>query len=174
MISPPLIEAILGQYWLALHGIHGPTHWGRVLENGRRLAFFTGANQKVVALFAVFHDACRRSEDHDPHHGSRGADLSGLFRGNLFELNDDEFSMLKVACRLHTEGLTEGNVTVQTCWDADRLDLGRIGVKPRPKLLCTSAAKDLSNLAWAHDRAAAGYVPCFVAQDWLKLPGKSR
>jgi len=174
MISSALIETILRQYRLPLHGIHGPGHWGRVLENGQRLATLTGANHKVVTLFAVFHDACRLNEDHDPQHGSRGADLSGSFRGKLFDLSDDEFVMLKVACRLHTEGLTESDVTVQTCWDADRLDLGRIGVKPHPKRLCTKAAKDFNILEWAHDRAAAGYIPVFVAQDWLKLPAKSR
>jgi uncharacterized protein len=31
---------------------------------------------------------------------------------------------------------------VQTCWDADRLDLGRVGIIPRPDRLCTEEARD--------------------------------
>jgi uncharacterized protein len=41
----------------------------------------------------------------------------------------------------HSDGKTEADVTVQTCWDADRLDLGRIGVYPKTELLCTATAK---------------------------------
>src|ERR1043166_5518477 len=108
MISPELLQAILAQYRLSHGGIHGPAHWARVLENGRRLAQTNGAEPLVVELFAVFHDACRHNEDWDPQHGSRGADLAAAFRGRFFELADEPFTALKVACRLHTEGLTDG------------------------------------------------------------------
>ncbi len=33
----PLIHAILEDYTLSLNGIHGVSHWARVLENGLRL-----------------------------------------------------------------------------------------------------------------------------------------
>jgi uncharacterized protein len=39
-------------------------------------------------------------------------------------------------------GLTAAEVTVQTCWDADRLDLGRVGIIPRPDRLCIEEARD--------------------------------
>jgi uncharacterized protein len=159
MISPSLVQAILRQYHLPLTGIHGPVHWARVLENGLRLAEKTGANQSVVELFAVFHDACRLNEDWDPLHGSRGADLAESYRGKIFDLDDRDLIALKVACRLHTQGMTEADVTVQTCWDADRLDLGRIGVRPNPEYLCTAVAKSQAMIEWAHDRASAGTVP---------------
>jgi hypothetical protein len=35
----------------------------------------------------------------------------------------------------------DGDITVQTCWDADRLDLPRVGIQPLPQFLCTEAAK---------------------------------
>ena len=38
--------------------------------------------------------------------------------------------MLEEACRLHTNGQREADVTIQTCWDADRLDLLRVGTHP--------------------------------------------
>jgi len=167
MITISLIRAILQQYRLARHGIHGPVHWARVLENGRRLAEMTAANVQVVELFAVFHDSCRLNDDFDPEHGSRGAALAARFRGKHFEVCDKDFAALSAACRLHTAGLTEADVTVQTCWDADRLDLGRVGIKPHPKRLCTAAAKDSSLLKWADNRAAGGHIPDFVEQ-WLR------
>ena len=167
MITISLIRGILEQYQLSRNGIHGPVHWARVVENGRRLAGVTGASQPVVELFAVFHDACRLNDDFDPAHGSRGAALAAKLRGQCFELGDKEFAALSAACRLHTAGLTEADVTVQTCWDADRLDLGRVGVKPHPKRLCTSAAKDFNLLEWADNRACGGHIPDFTEQ-WLR------
>jgi uncharacterized protein len=166
MISSTLVQAILGQYHLPWTGIHGPVHWARVLESGIRLAERTGAKRPVVELFAVFHDACRLNEDWDPLHGSRGADLAESFHGKFFELDDRDLIALKVACRLHTQGMTEGDVTVQTCWDADRLDLGRIGVKPSAKYLCTEAAKSRQMIEWADDRASGGHIPDLILTAW--------
>ena len=48
-----------------------------------------------------------------------------LGQGALFVLDTAGFDMLVHACRYHSDGLVEGDVTVRTCWDADRLDLGR-------------------------------------------------
>jgi uncharacterized protein len=31
--------------------------------------------------------------------------------------------------------------TIGTCWDADRLDLGRVGARPDPKYMSTEARK---------------------------------
>ena len=68
-----LLAAIRRQYRLHWTGIHGVGHWARVLDAGLRLASVTGADPEVVALFALFHDACRRNDSHDPRHGARGA-----------------------------------------------------------------------------------------------------
>lgn len=38
----PIIQEILQEYALPIHGDHGVAHWARVLENGRRLATLTG------------------------------------------------------------------------------------------------------------------------------------
>ncbi len=166
MISPALIQAILDQYTLALDGVHGVTHWARVLENGRRLAARTNANLAVVQLFAIFHDAKRRNEGRDHGHGRRGAEYAAELRGTLFTLSDHEFSLLYTACAHHTDGLTEGDVTVRTCWDADRLDLGRVGIEPAAPYLCTEAAHDAEILAWANRRSRARSAPALVRADW--------
>lgn len=165
MDTRPLMEKILGGYTLPVWGAHGVTHWARVLENGLRLASATGANADIVTLFALFHDARRRNETHDEGHGLRGAELARSLCGKLLGLEDPDFELLHTACRLHAAGLTDGDVTIQVCWDADRLDLGRVGITPSPPKLCTDAARAL--LEWAHVRAVSGYVPDIVTRTWL-------
>jgi len=169
MISPELISAIRSQYRLSWNGLHGCGHWARVLENGLRLAAETGANPQVVELFAVFHDACRINDDWDPNHGGRGADLAVAFRGKYFELGDTDFIALKYACRLHTDGMTTGDITALTCWDADRLDLGRVGMMPYKDLLCTAAAKRPQLFEWANNRAFNRVIPEFAMKNWTHM-----
>ncbi|MGB0387169.1 MAG: HD domain-containing protein [Ardenticatenaceae bacterium] len=170
----PIIDTILAQYSLSPFGIHGVSHWARVLENGLRLAEQTGANIKVVKLFALFHDAQRINEGHDDQHGLRGAEYAASLRGKLFTLSDEEFEHLYTACVYHTDGLTTGDITVQTCWDADRLDLGRVWIQPNPKYLCTGAAKDPKMIEWATQRSQTYFVPKFVQTQWHVPDGEAR
>lgn len=162
----PLVHRILQDYSLPWHGTHGVGHWARVLENGLRLARQTKANVEVVQLFAIFHDACRVSEGYDDGHGERGGDLALVLRDEWLVLSDEEFDLLYEACAGHTDGETEADITIQTCWDADRLDLGRVRVCPEPSKLCTKAAKNPEMLKWADGRACFEVIPDFVQADW--------
>jgi uncharacterized protein len=159
MNTPALVRGILGGYCLPVEGTHGVYHWARVWENGLRLAAVTKANIEVVTLFALLHDSRRVKECEDPGHGRRGAELAAALRGTLFQLGDDDFELLYTACAYHTDGMIEGEVTVQTCWDADRLDLARVGVTPAPRYLCTAYAKTQEMIRWASERALAGFIP---------------
>lgn len=159
-----IVRRILSGYALPPRGDHGVTHWARVLENGLRLAETTGAEAAVVTLFALFHDSRRVNELTDPGHGRRGAALAREWRGTMFELDDAGLALLVDACERHTDGRVEGDVTLQACWDADRLDLGRVGIAPKPSLLCTEAAREL--LPWAHARALRRHEPPFVSASW--------
>jgi len=174
MISKGLVEAILRRYALSPLGIHGLVHWARVLENGRTLARRTGARIEVVELFSVFHDARRVNDGWDRKHGHRGAELAAEVRGVHFRLSDGDFDLLYRACRDHTDGATEADVTVQTCWDADRLDLGRVRIDLDPRYLCTEAARDPAVMAWADRRSRQGFVPDLIRQEWDLAPGKKR
>jgi uncharacterized protein len=158
----PLVCAVAPGHHRAGAGSHGLTHWARVLENGLRLAPATGANVTVVALFAIFHDARRRSDSRDPGHGERGAQCATELRAEWLDLSDAEMDLLYEACARHTDGWLEADVTVQTCWDADRLDLPRAGVQVRPERLCTAAAREPAVIAWAARRALAGFESGFV------------
>lgn len=167
----PILAAVLAEYELSLQGIHGIAHWARVLENGLRIAASTGANVEIVSLFAVLHDSRRVEEGYDPNHGPRAADFARRIRPRLIDLPDDRFELLCQACAGHTVEHTHADLTVRTCWDADRLDLGRVGVAPHPSRLCTDFAKRPSTIKWADGRAAFGVVPSLVQDDWkIDLP----
>ena len=79
-----LIRQILEGYALRRHGLHGLSHWGRVLDNGLKLAPTVGANEKVVTLFAegtvprqIPPDSSGR-DDSQRAHGTPWSPASGL------------------------------------------------------------------------------------------------
>ena len=155
MINQPLIQSIRAQFALDWNGIHGAPHWARVRANGLRLAESTGARIQVVELFAFLHDSRRLNDHHDPQHGERAAAFAQTLAGEFFELTDGDLLLLQTACRGHSDGHLTGDATVLTCWDADRLDLGRVGIKPRADRLCTEAAREPVLLEWAYRRSVA-------------------
>jgi uncharacterized protein len=167
-VKRSVFQQIVAGYPLDLHGVHGIHHWARVFENGRKLAALTEADTCVVDLFSVFHDSRRKNEDGDPNHGRRGAQLARRFHesGHL-DLSSVQLEQLIYACKHHTGGATEADPTVQTCWDADRLDLGRVWVTPDPRYLCTTAAKDPAMIAWADERSRKG-IRSNVLEEWLR------
>ncbi len=129
-----------------LHWYHGPdgiAHWSQVWYHGRRLARSVDGNPAILAWFAYLHDSQRHNEYSDPSHGRRASDFALQLHkeGTLSELNATEFEHLCEAMRLHSDGLCDAHPAMCTCWDANRLDLGRMGITPDPKLLCTSYAK---------------------------------
>ncbi len=152
-VSPALVAALRATYALPWCGTHGAPHWLRVRENGLQLAKLTGADPVVVELFAVIHDIKRVNEGHDPGHGPRSAAWAQTAVRALLPLDAHALDKLAYACATHTHGLTEAEVTVQTCWDADRLDLYRVGIMPDPARLCTKAARSPEILRSAVDRS---------------------
>lgn len=166
MDTAAIIREILVGYALHPRGFHGVVHWARVLENGLKLAEANGADRNIVTLFALFHDSRRENDGSDWGHGLRGAKLARALRGKVFELTDPDFELLYRACEWHTEGKSDESVTVCTCWDADRLDLGRVGITPDPKYLCTKAARKPEMIRWADHRAKTDHEPAFVQEQW--------
>jgi len=136
-----LANHIRSQFQLDWEGIHGPSHWARVRAMGLELARVTGGDPVVVELFAWFHDSRRFNDGYDPEHGDRAAAFAGELHGDFFEATDEQLALLQEACRGHSDGHLKADITVQTCWDADRLDLGRVGTTPDPARLCTEAAR---------------------------------
>jgi uncharacterized protein len=133
------------QFPLGQHSVHGPSHWRRVEHNGLHLAAETpGTDAIVVRLFAVFHDSRRQNEFTDHQHGLRGGELAQLLRGQFFELSDARFALLYYACACHERGRTSDDPTIGASWDADRLDLPRVSIKPMAELMSTAAGKAMA------------------------------
>jgi len=161
-----LIRVILARSSLPATSVHGITHWARVLENGRRIAPVTGADPRVLEFFSVLHDSCRESDGYDPEHGPRAAALARELRADI-DLADQEFAWLLEACHSHTRGAPfDAPVSVLTCLDADRLDIPRVGMKIKPDLLFTAAARDPAVLSWATDRAERRSLPSLLRDEW--------
>jgi hypothetical protein len=68
------------------------------------------------------------------------------------------------ACAGHTNSFRSNDATVGTCCDADRLDIGRVGVVVNPSFMSTQAACDPVILAWAQERSEYRRVPDFAVR----------
>jgi len=125
--------------------VHGPWHWEKVEKNALILAKKTpGADKLVAQLFALIHDTKRQNEDEDPEHGHRSAAYAEeLFKQGKLDITESQLSVLIEACKFHNDGQITDDPTIGVCWDADRLDLTRVGIIPSPELLSTQAGKEL-------------------------------
>lgn len=127
---------------------HGLPHWSRVWANGQEIARLIGStsiNWDVIAWFAFLHDSCRLNDHGDPGHGPRASQLASRLREQgILVLADQDFKHLCLAMEDHSKGLMEGPPVVRICWDADRLDLLRVGVIPDPKRMCTGPGDQMA------------------------------
>lgn len=125
-------------------GSHGIDHWDRVYANGQLLVS-RKVKSLVVGLFACLHDFCRENDGIDLQHGPRAAEFIDTVRDSLLkDVGDEDIRLLKEACRLHTVADRTGNPTIDACFDADRLDLGRVGIIPDPERMATKKGKEIA------------------------------
>lgn len=118
---------------------HGPQHWRCVSRLGIELARETpGADPLVALLFGLFHDAMRENEFDDPEHGPRAAKLLKALHGvGLIPLSSTQMAKVSIACITHTESPPTPDPMVGVCYDADRLTLWRVGIRPSVEYLST-------------------------------------
>jgi uncharacterized protein len=156
--------------------IHGPAHWSRVRRFGALLAegeALPDAARSCVEIFAWVHDLAREHDGGGNEHAIDGAVYIDQVVPAVFgALLPDQMAALRSAIRYHSDGMTAQQAfeagllpavawqpkllvaTVACCWDADRLDLPRVGIVPD--------ARFMSTLSWRHVRTAelaAGYDP---------------
>jgi uncharacterized protein len=128
--------------------IHGDAHWRRVAVFGLELARdLPTADPMVVLLFSMLHDSLRYHDGVDSGHGKRAALLVDRLSPRYVVLPDRSRRLLIAACMAHNRGLVTSDATVGTCWDADRLDLPRLGIEPATRFLSTEPGKRLA-LKW--------------------------
>ena len=122
---------------------HGVEHWDRVAKFGQML-YVKGADMNVIQAFAYLHDSERIDNDDDFDHGPRAAKLVDMIRhSHLSFLNDEQIAKLKRACQLHTVELRTGDMTIDICFDADRMDLLRVGITPLPDRMATQQGAEM-------------------------------
>jgi uncharacterized protein len=144
IITPDFVTFLRFQFMLDWKGIHGVSHWARVRRNGLLIAKDNGADRSVIEYFSFLHDSRRFDEDADPDNGKRAAEFALSMRDSYVDLSDTAFSLLVTACEGHTGGCYHEDATVQACWDADRLDLGRVGIRTDPDRMCTGMDRHLA------------------------------
>lgn len=135
-----LRERVLADPTARTHGLHGTSHWDRVERNGLYLCRFVPAEPIVVRLFALFHDCQRRNDHIDPEHGSRAVAYVEALGRETLGIDAGQWWLLERAMRFHTNGTDPGDVTVSVCWDADRLDIGRVGMPVLSRFLFNDEA----------------------------------
>lgn len=125
--------------------IHGFAHWRMVEDSFLLIAEANGADRLVGRLFAILHDCCREDDGADPLHGPRAATLIREWSARL-RLSPEQEDLLVFAVLHHTDGETSDDPTIGACWDADRLDLGRVGIIPAPLYMSTSTGREIARL----------------------------
>ncbi len=144
MINDTLLKIIEKEALLFKSLMHGIPHWKTVERNGLYICQFTDADPKVVSYFSYFHDFKRENEYEDPEHGPSAAKFLKEHR-DILALSDEQFNSLYHAVAGHTHGRKHINDTVSTCWDADRLDIGRCGFRPKSEFLFSKEAKRIAD-----------------------------
>ena len=150
-IPSVLLKDIVSRFRLDINGDHGLNHWRRVGMISEYLAKETEADKDILTLFSVLHDSCREGEFIDIDHGLRAAEyVDNLFKRGLLSINQDQLEKLKHACKYHNSHEAKSDdITIQICWDSDRLDLVRIGEEPNHEYLYTSLAKQKEAISFA-------------------------
>lgn len=145
-ITVQIIKKALSNYNLPLQGYHGPSHWARVRLNGLKIARLNeNVDEAVVEYFAFFHDCCRENEDRDPFHGPTAAKFVEAECRSLIDLSNFQFDQLLEAMIGHTNEHSSSDLTVGACWDADRLDLWRVGIYPDARFFSVPESAQLVN-----------------------------
>lgn len=119
---------------------HGCAHWERVEAFGLLMAEENPkADTDVIRWFAWLHD----SQRFDPYanqdnHGRIAARFIKKIRKTfLSDLTDEQIEKLETACRIHPVKKSSGDITIDLCLDADRLDLPRVSFTTDPNRMAS-------------------------------------
>jgi len=149
---PDIVQIVKDQFKLDLHGDHGTFHWEQVEKIGQHLEkHYPSVDLEIISLFAYLHDSKVENEYHDPYHGKRAAKfVRELYSKGVLKVFQSQYKKLEFACLHHSDPKkVSDDITVQICWDSDRLDLWRVGVIPDPQYLNTRIGKQKDTIEWA-------------------------
>lgn len=132
--------------------LHGPAHWARVFHFGKLLSEKMSLplqQRQCIQVFAWTHDLARWDDNGGNEHAIAGAYYLDEVVPALFaHLVHDQRELIRAAIRHHADSLAAEEAfhsgwfidlpweksdllnTIGCCWDADRLDLLRLGIEP--------------------------------------------
>jgi uncharacterized protein len=145
--------------------VHGPAHWVRVHRFGGLLAARVALPPEAracVDLFAWLHDIAREDDEASRRHAVEGAaQIDAILPAIAAPLTTDQIETIRAAILHHSDGMVAARAgeagvfdgigwpgdlvvaTVGCCWDADRLDLPRVGVQPAERFMSTPVWREV-------------------------------
>lgn len=149
--------------------LHGPAHWVRVHRFGTMLANSLNLSERearCVEVFSFTHDLARIDDGGGNQHAIDGAIHAFKVMDAIFpDLDEAQQQLISAAIRYHSDGLRADEAyyrgfieinewsedvlinTVGCCFDADRLDLLRLGVEPHERYMSTGYWADVLSYA---------------------------
>lgn len=168
-MTPAQIIAALRPYVRFDSALHGPAHWAHVHRFGAALADrldLPPEGRVCVELFAWLHDLARKDDEAGAQHAVDGAaQIEAILPVIADPLTPAQIETIRVAVRHHSDGMVSGRAgeagvfahidwprdlvvaTVGCCWDADRLDLPRVGMTPSDRFMSTRVWKEIAPLS---------------------------
>jgi len=159
---------------LAHEPMHGEPHWRAVAWAGLRIAELRGGlRPDVLVAFGLLHDCRRETDDWDPEHGDRAARVAARSAPLKRLLGAEGRDLVAEACRLHERGMSRPDApAIGACWDADRVNLVRLGFRLDPRYFTILSREDgsLDDLAERTRRIVRdppAWVDLFAAADTI-------
>jgi uncharacterized protein len=153
------IAATMRQLAWHVSDLHGVAHWARVSRFGAGLSaglHLSPAYRECVEIFAWTHDLARIDDGGGNDHARDGARYFDTYTAKVFpHLTHVQQDFIRTAIYHHADGISaeegwhqgwfthlEGEKAdilnvMGCCWDADRLDLLRLGIEPEPHRMST-------------------------------------
>ena len=138
---------------------HGCSHWERVEAFGLLMAKENkDADTDVIRWFAWLHDSQRFDPyaNQDNHGRIAARFVRKLRKSFLSDLSDEQIEKLQTACRIHPVKTRSGDITVDLCLDADRLDLPRVGYTTDPNRMASETGAKYARNSYSHNLKLIG------------------
>lgn len=125
--------------------IHGFSHLRRVAAVAGRIAAAAGEDIESAVVAGFLHDCARRHDGGGVDHAHDSAALTRKLLARFYP-HLDAVRLCDAIAR-HADGETTEDMLAACVWDADRLELRRLGIEVDPDLLSTEIARRLIRIS---------------------------
>ena len=124
--------------------IHGLPHLRQVALVAGRFAAHLGEDVEAAMVMGFFHDCARIHDGGGTQHAHDSAQLARP----IITADFPHFDVARLCDGIahHADGTITDDFLIGCLWDADRLDLRRLGITPNPRLLSTPIARRVARL----------------------------